>query len=73
MTVLIPLVGACLILFAGPNEMESDSYLVFRFLLSTLIGMGIAGVAFALAVSQQLTQTVFAFTGSSTQKTPSDP
>lgn len=63
LTGLIPLVGAALMLSAGPDMLSSDAYRTFQILVTSLIGLGVLGVFFAVGASQKLTQAVLALTG----------
>jgi hypothetical protein len=51
--VLIPLTGAVLMIFAGP-----ESYPTFRFLVTALLALGMAGLGLALLAGGELRQTV---------------
>ena len=60
MAVLIPLVGAALLIGAGPEKLS----LAFRVLLSSLIFLGLAGFGLATQVTQRLGHVLATWTGS---------
>ena len=58
---LIPLIGAVLMMFVGPQESENQS---FRFLVISLIILGMAGFPLAMFTTGLLSQAWAALTGS---------
>jgi hypothetical protein len=55
---LIPLVGAVLMIGAGPDELTHAGYRTFRVLVTALVGLGVLGVCVANATSRRLQQTL---------------
>jgi serine/threonine protein kinase len=65
LAVLIPLIGAALLLGSGPNEFSPAATLTFRLLVVALMGLGMVGLGVALVVSARLRRTVAALVGRS--------
>jgi uncharacterized membrane protein len=59
---LVPLVGAVLLIFAGPEHLTAARLWSFRTLLAALIVLGMAGFGLALLVGTYLRQTLHALT-----------
>jgi hypothetical protein len=55
---LIPLVGAVLMIGAGPDELTDAGYQTFRVLVTALVGLGVLGFSVANAASRCLNQTL---------------
>jgi hypothetical protein len=60
LAVLIPLMGASLILGVGPEEFTPSSYRTFRLLVTTLLAAGMIGLGLALLAGHELRHTVAA-------------
>lgn len=60
---LIPLMGAALMTGMGPQEFTPAEYQSFRFLVTALICLGMAGFQLALFVTGLLSQSLAALTG----------
>lgn len=61
-TGMIPLIGAILLVFMGPNDFSPTQYQGFRTLVSLLIGFGITGVFLALSLSTRINRLHAAMT-----------
>ncbi len=53
----IPLTGALLLVFVGPEELNSTAYDTYRALLFALIGLGMMGFVFALKAGRDIAAT----------------
>ena len=62
LTVLIPLVGAALLLSQGPDMFDPSGYRDFRWLVTALVLLGGAGAAFALGTREKLARAYVSFT-----------
>jgi len=60
----IPLAAALLMISVGPDQFTVSSYQTFRFLVTALIALGMAGFGIALSASSLLTQTLTVLIGS---------
>lgn len=60
---VIPLVGAVLMMGAGPQEFTAQEYVSFRFLVTALIVLGMAGFQLAMLITGRLSQRLDALTG----------
>ena len=69
MTVLIPLLSAAIIVAAGP-EHAATNYHAFRWLVITLISLGVLGSVSAVMVCNRLNQIVTVLTGTERQHLP---
>jgi serine/threonine protein kinase len=56
----IPLLAAAVMLEAGPEDFSASSYRTFRWLVTGLIALGMAGFGAALTMSSRLAQTLTA-------------
>ncbi|MFN4259048.1 MAG: serine/threonine-protein kinase [Gemmataceae bacterium] len=61
---VIPLAGAVLMIEVGPEEFTHSSYQTFRWLVTGLIALGMAGFIAALTASRRLNDCLIALTGS---------
>jgi len=61
----VPLVGAALVVYVGPDRLDPVSYASYRILVILLIGSGMAGLAFAIRATHALSETFLALTGTS--------
>jgi hypothetical protein len=64
LAVLIPLVGATLMLSVGPEDFTPSSYRTFRLLVTALLAVGMVGLGLAILADHELRQAVAAFTAS---------
>ena len=60
---LIPLVGAMMIVGAGPDQFSPEAYFAFQVMVVSLISLGMCGFVFALKISENIKRTVNAFIG----------
>ena len=67
---LIPLMGAVLMMFMGPQELKVEEFEFFRFLVISLIVLGLAGFTLALFTTGLLSQAWAALTGSNEVSLP---
>jgi eukaryotic-like serine/threonine-protein kinase len=61
--VLIPSLGVCLLMSAGPDQLT----LTFRFLVTALIGLGVVGFELATKICNRLTHVLALLTGTARQ------
>jgi serine/threonine protein kinase len=66
--VLIPIIGAALMVCVGPGQLSPTGYGPFRLLVTALLGLGMVGLGVAVAVSGVLGETLHALTGGSSGK-----
>jgi serine/threonine protein kinase len=67
LAVLIPLTGAALLIFAGPDLLSRG----FRLLVAGLIGFGVAGFVLATMICNRLTEALLFLTGSAGERSVS--
>jgi hypothetical protein len=60
LAVLIPIIGAALMVGVGPEHLSSAGYGPFRLLVTALLGVGMVGLGVAVAVSSVLGETLHA-------------
>jgi hypothetical protein len=53
----------------GPEQFTASSYQTFRFLVTAMIALGMAGFGIALSASSLLAQTLMVFIGSERRPT----
>jgi hypothetical protein len=62
----VPLLGAALVVYVGPEHLDAASYATYRMLVSLLIATGMVGLLCAIRATNLLAQTVHAITGGET-------
>ncbi|MFO0846431.1 MAG: serine/threonine-protein kinase [Gemmataceae bacterium] len=62
LAVLIPLAGAAMMVGVGPVALDEQSYPTFRFLVTALLSLGMAGLGLAILAGSELRQTVAVLT-----------
>jgi hypothetical protein len=60
---LIPLIGAILLLGAGPQEFTPEEYASFRLLVTGLIALGIVGFHMSIFISRRVAHLLTILTG----------
>jgi serine/threonine protein kinase len=60
----VPLIGAALVVYVGPEKLDASHYNTYRLLVSILIASGMIGLLFAIRATNLLAQTLYAITGS---------
>lgn len=62
LAVLIPLAGAAMMVGVGPVALDEQAYPTFRFLVTALLSLGMAGLGLAILAGTELRQTVAVLT-----------
>lgn len=60
----VPLIGAALVVYVGPEQLDPSHYNTYRLLVTLLIASGMVGLVFAIRATGILAQTMYALTGS---------